>query len=386
MDIFETRIKSQTMHKKLFFFIPFLFFTLFGISQIPSTYYKSIENKRGTELQQALHEIIDNHNRLTYSEVWSAFYTTDRKLNGDIWDIYSDVPGGTPAYTYDYNSDQCGNYSGESSCYNREHSFPKSWFNDQSPMYTDLFHLYPTDGYVNGKRGNYPLGEVGIASWTSTNGSKVGSCDYPGYSGTVFEPIDEYKGDLARTYFYMATRYFNEDSNWPGSPMVDGAQPKEWAMNMLLEWSAEDPVSQKEIDRNNEIFELQGNRNPFIDHPEYILYVWGNEALEPSNHVSNFTGNFIKLEWKDATGEVIPDGYLVLMNDEGFDQIPTPKKGTLPNSYPNSKDVEIGIQHCIFGNLERNRDYYFKIYSYTKTINGLVYKTDGQIPRIKKTL
>ncbi|MCF8346464.1 MAG: endonuclease, partial [Bacteroidales bacterium] len=167
-------------------------------------------------------------------------------------------------------SDQCGNYSGEGSCYNREHSFPKSWFNDGSPMYTDLFHLYPTDGYVNGKRGNYPFGETDSPVWTSRNGSEVGPNSWSGYTGTIFEPIDVYKGDFARSYFYMAVRYYGEDGGWTGSPMVDGSQLLSWAKEMLIDWHKDDPVSDKELDRNDAVFALQGNRNPFIDHPEYV--------------------------------------------------------------------------------------------------------------------
>ena len=141
-------------------------------------------------------------------------------------------------------------------------------------MYTDLFHLYPTDGYVNGKRGNLPYGETTNPTWTSSNGSRLGLSSVAGYTGQIFEPIDEYKGDLARTYFYMATRYFGEDGNWPGSDMVDGAEPKQWALTMLLRWNAEDPVSQKEIDRNDAVFNIQGNRNPFIDNIQYVTAIW----------------------------------------------------------------------------------------------------------------
>lgn len=374
------------MHIKIFLsFIGVLLF-INGLAQIPSEYYNQAENKGGVELQQALHQVIDNHNSLTYSEVWSAFYTTDRDLNGKIWDIYSVNPNGIPAYTYTYSSDQCGNYSGEGSCYNREHSFPKSWFNDQYPMYTDLFHIYPTDGYVNGKRGNYPLGEVDNPAWTSSNGSKLGTCTYPGYSGIVFEPIDEYKGDLARTYFYMATRYYSEDSGWSGSDMVTGSQLKDWALAMLLEWNEEDPVSQKEIDRNNEIFELQGNRNPFIDRPEFVQQIWGSVPVEPSNHVQNFTVNYIKLEWKDAVGEVEPDGYLILMSLNGFEDIPVPQNGTVPEQYNNSRVVPQGIEQCTYGDLVSGSTYYFKIYSFVVSQGDYIYKTDTQIPQTQKTL
>ncbi len=263
-----------------------LFVTAFLNAQIPAGYYDDAEGLTGENLRTALNGIIDNHHAETYDELWTDFKTTDKKTNGKVWDMYSTRADGTFAYEYTFVTDQCGSYSGESSCYNREHSFPKSWFNDASPMYTDLFHLYPTDGYVNGKRSNYPFGEVGTASWTSTNGSKLGSCSYPGYTGTVFEPIDEYKGDFARTYFYMVTRYKTVMSSW-SSDMITSNNLTTWAINMLIDWSELDPVSQKEIDRNNAVYTYQNNRNPFIDHPEYICYIWSGCTSDISKIGSN---------------------------------------------------------------------------------------------------
>ncbi|MBC8399937.1 MAG: endonuclease, partial [Candidatus Marinimicrobia bacterium] len=135
-----------------------------ALADEPAGYYNSAEGLIETALQQALHDIIDNHTSVSYTSLWTHFQSTDRKSNGKVWDMYSDIPGGTPPYEYTFVSDQCGNYSAEGDCYNREHSWPKSWFNENSPMNTDLFHLYPTDGYVNGRRGNYPYGEVGTAT------------------------------------------------------------------------------------------------------------------------------------------------------------------------------------------------------------------------------
>ena len=184
-----------------------LLLSAYSFAQIPAGYYDGLEGIQGEPLRSALFQIIKNPNVESYDGLWGAFEDTDLKSNGKVWDMYSDVPGGTPSYEFTFVSDQCGNYGGEGDCFNREHSFPKSWFNESTPMYSDLFHLYPTDGYVNGMRSNYPFGEVGSASYTSTNGSKRGSSNYPGYSGTVFEPIDDYKGDFARSYFYMLTCY-----------------------------------------------------------------------------------------------------------------------------------------------------------------------------------
>jgi endonuclease I len=255
----------------LTFILVWLSLSTFG--QIPQGYYNSADGLSGQELRAALKQIIDDHQEQSYASIWTHFLSTDPDENGMVWDMYSDVPGGNPAYIFTFIDDQCGNYGAEGDCYNREHSFPKSWFNDAAPMVTDLFQIYPTDGYVNGRRSNYPYGEVSNASWVSTNGSKLGSCSYPGYSATVFEPINEYKGDFARTYFYMMTRYMNLVSSW-SSDMLQGGDLAGWAKNMLLEWDENDPVSQKEIDRNNAVYQVQDNRNPFIDHPEYVDLIW----------------------------------------------------------------------------------------------------------------
>ncbi|MCK5782709.1 MAG: endonuclease, partial [Flavobacteriales bacterium] len=150
---------------------------------------------------------------------------------------------------------------------------------------------------VNGRRGNYPYGETSSATWTSTNGSKVGSCSFNEYTGVIFEPIDEYKGDLARSYFYMATRYENLIASWESNSttaddVLDGTSDhvfETWHLNLLLKWHKEDPVSTKEINRNDSIYYLyQHNRNPFIDHPEYAKSIWGEPTIPPEESVLFF--------------------------------------------------------------------------------------------------
>ena len=127
-------------------------------AQEPAGYYNAADGKKGRALRIALAQIINtNTTSLTYSGLWSAFPQTDVKNNGKIWDIYSDIPGGTPPYEYTPGTDQCGSYSSEGDCYNREHVVPKSWFNEQTPMYTDLFHMYPTDGWVKTNEATFPL-------------------------------------------------------------------------------------------------------------------------------------------------------------------------------------------------------------------------------------
>jgi endonuclease I len=248
---------------------------LFAWCQPPPGYYDAAEGLSGEALRAALHEIIDDHQVLPNSQLWNAFGLADRKPDGTVWDIYSDVPDGTPAYVFEFVVDQCGNYSGEGDCFNREHSFPQSWFGSAAPMNTDMFHIYPTDAWVNQQRANWPFGKVNTPTWTSSNGSKLGPCAWPGCSGTVFEPIDAYKGDLARSYFYLLTRYMDVASGWT-APVVQNGDLFGWAEELLLAWHVADPVSQKEIDRNNTIYaQLQGNRNPFIDRPEWAHAIWG---------------------------------------------------------------------------------------------------------------
>lgn len=243
--------------------------------QIPPGYYDDAQGLVGQPLRMALHDIIDDHNAQSYSSMWGHFESTDNKGSNIVWDIYSDVPSGTPAYTFQFVSDQCGNYGGEGDCFNREHSFPQSWYGSGTPMKSDFFHVYPTDGYVNGQRSNDPFGEVDNPFWTSTNGSRSGMNVFPGYSGNVFEPIDEYKGDLARSYFYMLTRYMDVSGSW-SSPMLNAGDLSVWAEDLLVLWHQNDPVSIKELDRNNAIHDIQDNRNPYIDHPEWVEEIWSS--------------------------------------------------------------------------------------------------------------
>ena len=273
-------------------------------AQIPSGYYNPAAGKTGVELRQALHDIISGHSTVSYSNLWNAFWSTDNKGDGVVWDMYSDVPDGTPPYTFAMGEHQCGEYTQEGDCYNREHAWPQSWFSDQTIPSCDLHHVFPTDGYVNQQRSNYPFGEVQTATWTSLNGSKLGTCKSAlGYTGTVFEPIDEYKGDFARAIFYMSTRYYGEDSDWGSSGMTNKAEIQPWALQMLLDWSDNDPVSQKEIDRNNAIYnDYQHNRNPFVDHPEFARMIWDENWHEG-------IGGYAKVT---QTDEITDGDYLIV--------------------------------------------------------------------------
>lgn len=262
-------------------------------SEALKAYYQSAEEKTGFELKTALYGIIKGHTTKTYSDLWTfmSTYSLDTYYENDntILDMYTEIPSASDSFNFAPVVKQCGNYGAEGDCYNREHSFPKSWFNDGYPMYTDIHHLFATDGKVNGMRSNFPYGEVDTATYISSNGSKLGSPTAElvanGFTGdTVFEPIDEFKGDFARAYFYMATRYENRIDSWSANSdnadsVLDGSSDavfEPWVITMLKRWNENDPVSAKEQYRNDAAFQFQGNRNPFIDHPEFVNEIWAD--------------------------------------------------------------------------------------------------------------
>ena len=246
-------------------------------------YYQNADGKCGSELKTALYSIISSGIvKRTYKQLWTDFKTTDKRSDGKVWDMYSNATN----FTFGNDQDK-GSHPNEGYSYNREHSFPNSWWGGTGEadcyMYTDLFHLYPTDAFVNEKRSNYPFGETNGGTYKSSEGfSKLGNCTTSGYTGIVFEPADEYKGDFARTYFYMATRYENEIASWASNAkhtLAGNAYPvfKQWQLTMLLRWSANDPVSEKEVKRNNAVKNIQKNRNPFIDYPGLEQFIWGDK-------------------------------------------------------------------------------------------------------------
>lgn len=270
----------MTINQKLFSTLALVFVAVAAWAQGPNntgTYYKDADGKKGSELKTALFNIVSTHTTRSYKSLWDAYKLYDLREDGKIWDIYSDMTNYTPG------TDQAGSYKKEGDVYNREHTVPKSWFDGASPMVSDYIHILPTDGYVNAMRGNYPFGETSGDSYKSHNAfSKRGKCSVDGYQGIVFEPNDLYKGDLARIYFYMATAYEDKIASWTSDVMSgDSYKPYvDWQMNMLMRWSENDPVSQKEIDRNAGAQAFQGNRNPFVDYPGLEKYIWGSKTDE----------------------------------------------------------------------------------------------------------
>ena len=278
-------------------------------------YYVNIDGKSGKTLFDAVQKVTKTgYSSLGYDGLWSAYKYTDLHENGYVWDMYSDCTWKS------INSNHCGNYSDECDCYNREHSIPKSWYGGTtSGPGCDIFHLVPTDGKVNGVRSNYPFGEVASADYNKHGNKKgsaksitiVGGNTIAGNngttisaSGTVFEPRDEYKGDFARGYMGALLKWAGDKAFNSG----EGAKTfttnystgsfglTKYGVALLMKWHRQDPVSQKEIDRNNGIQQTQGNRNPFIDYPYLAEFIWGEKAgqtLELDDLITAYDSRFV---------------------------------------------------------------------------------------------
>lgn len=325
-------------------------FTGYTYAQIPAGYYDAAAGLTCQPLKTALKQItVTGSNVLSYSPgLWNLYQYSDMRRNDAntmdiIWDMYTDLPSGstysdgTPEIEFEFGIDQDPGLGGtfEGEYYNREHTFPQSWFADALPMRSDAHHIYPTDKKVNNARGNSPFGLVNKSATGAPLFYKSKNLSYHGnaiaglgFTGSVFEPIDEYKGDIARAQLYMAVRYEDEILNWYSNSNADEVllspsdEPDaamrllqvfdDWYLNLLVSWHIQDPVSQKEIDRNNAIyyqaveispgvFSAQANRNPFIDHPEYVTEIWQCTGLLPVT-ITEFNGmnesDGVSLKWK----------------------------------------------------------------------------------------
>jgi len=314
-------------------YILFLVITSICIAQTPSNYYDSANGLSGYALKTQLKNITSaGHTARGYDQLYDGAGITGSQgyidthsdvmtasgnqyeNDGTVLDMYSENPTGVDPYNFTHNVNNGGNQSAEGDCYNREHLVPQSTFNSQFPMQSDIHHVIPTDCRVNNFRSNLPFGEVATANFTSLNGSQRGSSAIVGYSGTMFEPIDEFKGDIARALLYFATRYEDNLSGYTSFDMFDGSTNQafpNWAVIMLLDWHNNvDPVD-------------QGNANPFVDHPEYANLIWNptNDTEDPTAPTNLMTSNpspsTIDLSWTASTdniGVVSYDVYVDAVN------------------------------------------------------------------------
>ncbi len=297
--------------KKLTFLSTFLLLVAaVSAGEMPEGYYNAADGKSGDALRSALMGIIGEHTTIEYSSLPTQCYAASSEpsdfYNGSnnlLEDIYSSCQ---------YTSSQAGTSAPDcGQGWNKEHSLPKSWFGgEKSPMYSDAFHIYPTDIKTNSNRAALPYGETDASLACSDYGyGAVGSSNRSGYTGQIFEPREtattNYKGDLARGYFYMLTCYMNINFTQAAGGTVmftytnSVADFTDYGLDLMMEWHREDPVSEKERIRNNAIYAHQGNRNPFIDYPCLAEYIWGNkkgEAVDFSKLVSSYDADFDNTE------------------------------------------------------------------------------------------
>lgn len=315
-------------------------------AQAPSGYYDGTSMLTGYVLKSKLHDIISAKNiNWHYSDLQDLynitdidqFYDFDETNSTYLLDIYSNNPTGTTAYHYT-TAQMTGSSSAEGSGWNREHQMPQSSFSSNYPMYSDLFFVIPTDARINQLRSNYPYG-ISVTSppsqvfYTFTNGSKIGRNATPGsaYTGRVYEPHNEFKGDVARSILYFVVRYegklnsfnfYNGTSPANDTSPLDGTEEKaleDWYVALLLQWHNQDPVSPREIARNNSVYSVQKNRNPFIDHPEWVNLIWGQtpSTVAPQTvtdlSTTQTSAYFVKLNWTPLADANIL-GYKVYQN------------------------------------------------------------------------
>ena len=243
-------------------------------------YYRPVEGLKKAELKTALHELIQPETVLDYGGkgegyTWSGFAVTDRMPDGEsVRDRYSDI-----ARTFNGLEAVPG--------MNIEHVFANSWWGHTvNEAYCDLFNLFPSDASANGRKSNNPMGVVDGEASFDNGVTRVGrSSSYRADSLiTVWEPADQWKGDFARTFFYMATCYEDLQDEWQTKEGLLVVQPdryptlRPWVSSLLLEWNEADPVDDIERDRNEAVYGIQGNRNPFVDYPQLAAYIWGDST------------------------------------------------------------------------------------------------------------
>ncbi|UOE39460.1 endonuclease [Chryseobacterium oryzae] len=326
--------------------VSIFFLSVMVSAQAPSGYYNGTSGLTGYALKSKLHEIISNKFvNWHYGDLPNFYNQTDLDKYYDhgpsnttiLLDIYSEIPNGPDLYEYT-SANVASSASAEGAGYNREHMMPQSTFNGNYPMYSDIFYIIPADAYINQRRSNYPYGIANSTIYnTFSNGSKIGNSGIPNYpyASRVYEPIDEFKGDVARSLLYFVVRYegklnsFNYDYSssstiTPANDQcpLDGTEERAFDnayIAMLLQWHQQDPVSQREIDRNNAVYNLQKNRNPFIDNPSWVNDIWGQtpDNIAPQSPqnltVTQNSAYFNTLSWSpSSSSDVI--GYKIYQN------------------------------------------------------------------------
>ena len=349
---------------------------IFIHAQIPSGYYNPATGLSGSALKQALHDIIDDHTELSYTAVVNALKVTDEDPNNsnNVVLIYT-------GWSYPKSS-----YGGLYNQWNREHTWSKSHgdFGDNPPEGTDLHHLRACDASVNSAKNNRDFSK-GTTQYYD-DGVPTG-CYTASY---IWEPRNEDKGDVARMMFYMAVRYEgdNGETNLELVSYVNSSpdgQPLYGNLDTLLKWHNNDPVSSFEISRNNKVYQYQHNRNPFIDHPEYVNLIWGDgisQDGEPVSHPSDFSAHDIQLTWTEPTTGILPDAYLICKSTVSLSDISNPLDGVFIENDADHRNITYGTAQYTFKNATPGMTYYIKIFPYKGTGEQVNYKTNGNIQQV----
>ena len=351
-------------------------------AQIPSGYYDSASGLDDDALKAALNNIIDGHTEFPYSstgtDVWDILKVSDRDPNNsnNVLCVYTQ-----------YSMSAAGEYNSGNG-WSREHVWAKSHgdFGTSTGAGTDVHNLKPADVSINSTRNNRDFDEGGDAVSDSSPPSGYDGSTDCFKTSTTFEPPDSLKGDIARIIFYMVVRYEGENGE-VDLEMVNYAdsspsgEPYHGVQSTLYSWHVADAVSSFEQNRNDVIYSYQGNRNPFIDYPEYANYLWGGESpttnAEPTNHVTNLSvGRVITINWTDPTSGVLPDGYLIKASSVGYSSLSDPSDGTVENASSTIKYVSYGVESTTLSPLSGNNTYYIKIFPYTNSGSNIDYKTD----------
>ena len=265
------------------------------MAEIPEGYYDNLKGLSGGDLKTAIYNTIKNPDTPGYgpgaNKTWWAFYETDQLPDGTYLNRYSDLKfevgerGSRPKKDIKGTTNSKGDYIEM----NIEHSFPKSWWGGtEGSIYNDLFNLYPSDNSTNSAKSNLVMDRVASVS-TDDGYTKIGRGT--NVSENVWEPIDTYKGDFSRGYMYMISAWQNYKWVKVGLQFLDNnLYPtfKQWAADLYSEWCRLDVPDQIEIDRNEAVYRIQGNRNPYIDFPNLFEYLWGDStdcAFDPEKTV-----------------------------------------------------------------------------------------------------
>ncbi len=359
-----------------------LLLTLTVYPQIPSGYYNGTAGLSGDSLKSVLHNIIKNHTTLSYTAAKEALKVTDQDTV-DTTKVICLYSGWTYAKT------EFGNGSEQ---WNREHVWSKSHgdFGNDPPAGTDLHHLRPCDASVNSAKGNRDF-DYGTTQYIDGSGPTQCYTD-----PDVWEPRDEVKGDVARMIFYMAVRY-EGDSAEPDLEIVDYVNTAPnydslyGKLSTLLQWNNNDPVDDWERRRNDTIYyKYQNNRNPFIDHPEFVDLIWNDTIKpEPTNHVANFrvdntTAHTLTVSWDDNDGSVAAQSFLLMINTTGtftapVDSVAQPDDTDVSDGSGNVNVIH-GTEIYTWTQLDSSTVYYLTIYPYNNTGVNIDYKTDGTVP------